>query len=125
MAKAKSAQEALEVTKLKAARKEVVKFEEDDSRGLLTQLLGIDVAIMAARWQYRGKVSRAMKDGVLLSPCTCVEVSGSGASETPNTEDHTGGWVFIRYDAIEAMYQPNWVFAPYPLADAPKKEEGE
>jgi len=76
--------------------------------------IGQKVAVLAARYQYRGILSEVSDDRITLSNSTAVEVSGANNASTPTTEDPIGGAVHISLRAIEILYQPNWVFAPLP-----------
>jgi len=84
----------------------------EDFKDFFNQFIGQRVAVMAARWQYRGVVSKVLTNAVVLSPAMAVEVSGASDSAAPNTEDTVGPFVCIKFDAIEMVYQPNWVNAP-------------
>jgi hypothetical protein len=80
------------------------------------QYIGQQVAILCARYQYRGQVSQVTSDCIVLANASCVEVSGACSLERPQTEDAIGGSVIIKTDAIEILYQPNWCNAPLPGA---------
>ncbi len=51
-------------------------------------------------------------DYLILAQARAVESSGASSSERPNSEDPIGSSVVISLDALELVYQPNWVFAP-------------
>jgi len=76
-----------------------------------TQFVGQKVAILCARYQYRGKVTKVMSDSILLANARSVEISGPSNSDNPEREDDIGGTVCIKADAIELFYQPQWVHA--------------
>ena len=83
---------------------------------LAKQYIGQPVAVLCARYQYRGQLSQVMTDCIVLANASCVEVSGACNLERPQTEDPIGGSVTIKTDAIEILYQPNWCNAPLPGA---------
>ena len=76
--------------------------------------LGQKVAILAARYQYRGRLSLVTSDSLVLANATAIESSGASNSAAPTTEDAIGGSVVIKFDAVEILYQPTWVNAPLP-----------
>jgi hypothetical protein len=74
--------------------------------------IGEKVAVIAARYQYRGILVAVMPDCIVLSPAMAVETSGQTERDAPETEDSTSGFVCIKSDAVEILYQPRWCFAP-------------
>lgn len=84
---------------------------------------GQKVAVLCARYQYRGILSEIHEDHIVLANATAVEISGPSNSEKPQTEDAIGGSVVIKTDAIEILYQPRWSQAPIPGFDGPAEEE--
>lgn len=78
------------------------------------QFIGQKVAVLAARYQYRGKLAEVGTDYLVLSNATAVETSGTSSAAQPQVEDAIGGSVTIKIDAIELLYQPNWSKAPLP-----------
>ena len=76
--------------------------------------VGQKVAVISARYQYRGILSHVADDCLVLSHATSVEVSGVTQANAPTTEDPIGGSIVIKSDAIELLYQPTWVNAPLP-----------
>lgn len=81
---------------------------------LAKEYIGQKVAVIAARYQYRGILSKVCQDCIVLANACSVEVSGVTMSEHPQTEDVIGGSIIIKNDAIELFYQPKWCFAPLP-----------
>ena len=73
---------------------------------------GQKVAVLCARYQYRGVLSEVHNDHIILANATAVEISGPSNTEAPQTEDPIGGSVVIKTDAIEILYQPKWSQAP-------------
>ena len=71
---------------------------------------GQPVAVLAARYQYRGIVSEVTKEYVVLANPFAVEVSGRSSAERAETEDPIGSSIMISFDAFELVYQPNWCF---------------
>ena len=78
------------------------------------QYIGQKVAVMCARYQYRGILSCVTSECLVLALATSVEVSGVASLDKPSTEDAVGGSIVIKNDAIELLYQPNWCFAKLP-----------
>lgn len=74
--------------------------------------LGEQIAVMCARYQYRGILSEIHEDHLVLAKARSVEVSGRSSLAAPETEDIIGSSIVISYAAIEIVYQPNWAFAP-------------
>jgi len=85
-------------------------------RNAIEALQGQQVAVLAARYQYRGVLSEVTSDRITLANACAVETSGPSSGDVPNTEDPIGGSVHISMNAIEIVYQPNWVHAPLPSA---------
>jgi len=79
--------------------------------------LGEKVAVLCARYQYRGRLAEVTEDCLVISNAMAVEVSGRSESDKPNTEDPVNGSVAIKLDAIEILYQPRWCEAPLPGED--------
>lgn len=75
---------------------------------------GQKVAVMCARYQYRGVLSHVGTDHLVLANATAVETSGTASGETPQTEDAINGSVVIKNDAVEILYQPRWCHARLP-----------
>ena len=78
--------------------------------------VGQNVAVLCARYQYRGVLSKVCPDCIVIANASCVEVSGACNLPQPQTEDPIGGSVVIKTDAIEILYQPNWCNAALPGA---------
>ena len=83
-------------------------------RDLVESYKGQKVAVLAARYQYRGVMSEVDDERITLADACAVEISGANNSERPTTEDPIDGSVHISMNAIEIVYQPHWVFAPLP-----------
>jgi hypothetical protein len=73
---------------------------------------GQKIAVLCARYQYRGVVAHVGEDFIVLANARSVEISGPSAKATPEREDDIGGFVIIKHDAIEIAYQPTWSQAP-------------
>lgn len=93
----------------------------DSLVGVLDQYKGQPIAVLAARYNYRGLLSVVNKDFVILAHAKTVEVSGPSGSERPQTEDEVGSMVLIKTDAIEIVYQPRWCFADFEVDNKTKK----
>jgi hypothetical protein len=78
---------------------------------ILHGYIGQPVAILCARFNYRGILSKVTDDCVVLAKARAVESSGASNSEKPNSEDPVGSSVVISLNAVELIYQPNWVFS--------------
>lgn len=76
--------------------------------------VGQKVAVLCARYQYRGILSKVGDNFLVIANATSVEVSGRSNANAPQTEDAIGGSIVIKTDAIELFYQPNWCNAPLP-----------
>jgi len=76
------------------------------------EFLGNKIAALCVRYHYRGFVGEAGVDFIRLDHASSVEVSGRAMQKTPETEDDIGGSIYIKADAIELWWQPNWVNAP-------------
>lgn len=83
----------------------------------LSEFVGQKVAILAARYQYRGQLAHVGEDFAVLANACAVESSGPTLSDRPNREDPIGGSVAIATQAIEIVYQPQWAMAPLPSED--------
>jgi hypothetical protein len=97
--------------------KKAANFSEESA-----QFIGQKVAVLCARYQYRGELSKVNADCIVLANATAVEVSGPSNAETPQTEDNIGGSVIIKNDAIEILYQPNWAQAELPAQEGEEEE---
>ena len=76
------------------------------------QYLGQPVAVLCARFNYRGILSAVCQDCLVLAQARAVESSGASSQERPSNEDVIGSSIVISLNAIEIIYQPNWCFAP-------------
>jgi len=75
---------------------------------VMREYIGQPVAILCARFNYRGILSKVTDDCVVLAQARAVESSGASNSERPNSEDPIGSSVIISLNAVELIYQPNW-----------------
>lgn len=89
---------------------EVAKGEE--LAEILQSYIGQPLAILCARFNYRGILSKVGNNFVVLAQARAVESSGASSQERPSNEDPIGSSVIISINAIELIYQPNWCFAP-------------
>jgi hypothetical protein len=78
---------------------------------VLQQYLGQPIAVLCARFAYRGVLSAVGDDYLILAQARAVESSGASNSDRPNSEDPIGSSVMVSLDALELVYQPNWCFA--------------
>jgi hypothetical protein len=95
--------------KVKISKPEVKAFPT--IRDSLTQFIGQPIAILCARFNYRGILSSIGEDHVVLAQARAVESSGASNQEKPTTEDPVGSSVIISLNAIELFYWPNWAFS--------------
>jgi hypothetical protein len=75
---------------------------------IMQEYIGQPVAILCARFNYRGILSKVTDDCCILAQARAVESSGASNSEKPNSEDPIGSSVIISLNAVELIYQPNW-----------------
>ena len=78
----------------------------------LKPLIGQKIAVLCARYHYRGVLSVVTQDCLVLANGISVEVSRRSRADHAETEDPTDSFIIIKHDAIEIVYQPNWCFAP-------------
>ncbi len=95
--------------KIKVVKPEVQNFATIQES--LTQFIGQPIAILCARFNYRGILSSVGKDHVVLAQARAVESSGASNQERPTTEDPIGSSVIISLNAIELLYWPNWAYS--------------
>jgi hypothetical protein len=100
MAKKSAAHDLVAVEKTKAA---VMK-------DALQMYIGQPLAILCARFNYRGILSVVGEDYVVLAQARAVESSGASSQERPSNEDPIGSSVIISLNAVELIYQPSWCF---------------
>jgi hypothetical protein len=93
---------------------------QDTFQMLCSKLEGQKVAVLCARYQYRGILHAAGPNALVLSNTTAIEDSGASNLEKPKVEDVIGSTLIIPSDAIEIVYQPNWAQAPLPGEDTRK-----
>lgn len=79
---------------------------------IIKDYIGEPVAVLCARYNYRGVLSKVTEDCLVLAQARAVETSGQSSNAVPDTEDVIGSSVVISLGAVELVYQPNWVFAP-------------
>jgi hypothetical protein len=77
--------------------------------------IGLPLAILCARYWYRGIVSEVGRDYITLSHVRAVEVTGPASSPTPTTEDPVPSDLTISTGAIEQFCQPLWVWHEMPI----------
>ena len=78
----------------------------------LQMYIGQPLAILCARFNYRGLLSTVGEDFVVLAQARAVESSGASSQDRPSNEDPIGSSVVISLNAVELVYQPNWCMAP-------------
>jgi hypothetical protein len=78
---------------------------------ILKEYIGQPIAVLCARFNYRGIVSKVTDDCIVLAQARAVEASGASNQDAPSSEDNIGSSVVISLNAVEIIYQPNWCFA--------------
>jgi len=86
-------------------------FKGEELSDILQSYLGQPLAILCARFNYRGILSKVGQNFVVLAQARAVESSGASSQERPSNEDPIGSSVIISVNSIELIYQPNWCFA--------------
>lgn len=81
-------------------------------RETMTQFVGQPIAILCARFNYRGILSFVGHDHFVLAQARAVESSGASNLERPTNEDPIGSSVVIAANAVELVYFPRWAYAP-------------
>lgn len=76
----------------------------------LKHFQGEPVAILCARYWYRGIVSEVGEDFIQLANPRAVEVTGIATASAPTTEDVIPSDLIISLAAVEIVCQPAWVF---------------
>ncbi len=100
------------------AKSKVEKFQKPEIKGFpnlretMAQFVGQPIAILCARFNYRGILSAVGEDHVILAQARAVESSGASSQERPSNEDPIGSSVIISLNAVELCYFPNWAYAP-------------
>lgn len=98
----------------KAAAHDLVAVEKTKAtimKDALQMYIGQPLAILCARFNYRGILSVVGEDYVVLAQARAVESSGASSQERPSNEDPIGSSVIISLNAVELIYQPVWAFA--------------
>ena len=81
-------------------------------KDVLKAYVGQPLAVLCARFNYRGVLSTVGEDFLVLAQARAVESSGASSQDRPSNEDPIGSSVVISLNAVELVYQPNWCFAP-------------
>jgi hypothetical protein len=82
----------------------------ENMASILKDYLGQPLAVLCARFNYRGILSKVTDDCLILAKARAVESSGASNSESPNSEDVIGSSVVISLNAVELIYQPQWAY---------------
>lgn len=85
---------------------------------------GQPVAILCARYWYRGILADVGEDHVVLSNPRAVEVTGSAQQDRPEREDPIPSDLMIRIDFMEIVCQPTWVYHEMDEKSVAKAKEG-
>lgn len=75
----------------------------------LKEYLGQPIAILCARYWYRGILASSDEDHVVLTNARAVEVTGSSQQDHPDREDPIPSDVIVRTPFVEIVAQPSWV----------------
>lgn len=81
----------------------------DSLSEVLAQFIGQPIAMLCARFTYRGILSSVGSDHVVIAQARAVESSGASSQEQATTEDVVGGSIIITLNSVETFYWPNWV----------------
>ena len=98
----------------KSAAHDLVAVEKTKAmvmKDALQMYIGQPLAILCARFNYRGILSVVGEDFVVLAKARAVESSGASSQERPSNEDPIGSSVIISLNAVELIYQPAWCFS--------------
>jgi len=98
-------------SKINFDRIAIEKTKAQTMKDALQAYVGQPLAILCARFNYRGIVSKVTDDCIVLSQARAVEASGASNQDAPSSEDNIGSSVVISLNAVELIYQPNWCFA--------------
>lgn len=90
----------------------VEKTKAESMKDVVKSYVGQPIAVLCARFNYRGVLSTVGEDFLVLAQARAVESSGASSQERPSNEDPIGSSVVISLNAVELIYQPNWCFAP-------------
>jgi hypothetical protein len=99
-------------SKISVDRIAIEKTKAQTMKDALQAYVGQPLAILCARFNYRGILSTVGEDFVVLAQARAVESSGASSQERPSNEDPIGSSVVISLNAVELIYQPNWCMAP-------------
>jgi hypothetical protein len=98
----------------KTVARELVAVEKTKAtvmKDALNMYIGQPLAVLCARFNYRGILSTVGDDFLVLAQARAVESSGASSQERPSNEDPIGSSVIISLNAVELVYQPAWSFA--------------
>lgn len=77
--------------------------------------LDLPIAVLCARYWYRGMLRIVGTDFIALSNVRAVEVTGPAASAFPQTEDPVPSDMYISLNAVEQVCQPFWAWPNMPI----------
>lgn len=98
-------------SKIGVDRIAIEKTKAQTMKDALQAYVGQPLAILCARFNYRGILSTVGEDFVVLAQARAVESSGASSQERPSNEDPIGSSVVISLNAVELIYQPQWCFS--------------
>lgn len=78
-------------------------------REILHEYMGEPIAILCARYWYRGILSKLGDSYLVLSQPFAVEVTGLATAEETSEEDRIPSDLIISFGAVEIVCQPTWV----------------
>lgn len=76
----------------------------------LKSLIDQPIAVLAARYWYRGVLAGADETGILIRNPRAVEATGPATGAVPQTEDVIPSDLLIRTEFVECICQPTWCF---------------
>jgi hypothetical protein len=74
----------------------------------LNDLVGQPLAVVCARYCYRGILEEYDDECLILNSPHAVEVTGSATEAVPHTEDKLPGKICIKLAFIELIFEPTW-----------------
>lgn len=89
----------------------------------LKQHVGKYIALLCARYVYRGLIQRVGSNVIVLQPAACVEVTGSWRDMRTTREEPFAPDVplILSLDAVEIASFPDWVAGPFKEETAAEK----
>lgn len=77
----------------------------------LSARVGQRIAVLCARYWYRGTLAAVNHEAILVTDGYAVEETGSATAAAPVQEDKIPGDFLLRVDFVEFVGQPTWADA--------------